>query len=75
VEKYNRARLATADNIKWRVRFACWITKATDAHKEYIILTAFPLQQWLRQCASVLRYTYISYLVGVYVKVYLTKRK
>jgi hypothetical protein len=31
----------------WRVRIACWITKATDTHSEYVILIAFPLQQWL----------------------------
>ena len=24
---------------------ACWITKATDTHSEYVILTVFPLQQ------------------------------
>jgi hypothetical protein len=27
----------------WRVRIACWITKATDIHSEYVILIAFPL--------------------------------
>jgi hypothetical protein len=26
-----------------RMRFACRITKATDAHSEYVILIAFPL--------------------------------
>jgi len=30
-----------------RMRFACWITKATDTHSEYVILIAFPLQQYL----------------------------
>jgi hypothetical protein len=25
----------------WRVRFACWITKATDTHSEYVILFPF----------------------------------
>jgi len=29
------------------VRFACWISKATNTHQEYEILTAFPQQQWL----------------------------
>jgi hypothetical protein len=29
VEKYGGAREATDDNITWRMRFACWITKAT----------------------------------------------
>jgi hypothetical protein len=38
------------------MRFACWITKATDTHSEYVILIAFPLQQWLRERASVSRF-------------------
>jgi hypothetical protein len=46
-----------------RMRFACWITKATHTHSEYVILTAFPQQQRLRECAWVLRYTYIACLV------------
>jgi len=39
------------DNTIRRMRFACRITKATDIHTEYLILTAFPLQQWLRERA------------------------
>ena len=42
-----------------RIRFACWIIKAT----EYVILIAFPRQQLLRERFSVLRYTYIACLV------------
>jgi hypothetical protein len=38
----------------WRMRIACWIPKATDTHSEYVILIAFPLQQWLHNGASVL---------------------
>jgi hypothetical protein len=45
------------------MRIACWITKATDTHSEYVILIAFPRQQWLNERASVLRYTYIACLV------------
>jgi len=37
------------------MRFACWLTKATDTHSEYAVLTAFPQQQWLRERASTLR--------------------
>jgi hypothetical protein len=40
---------------KWRMRIACWIPKATNAHSEYVILIAFPLQQWLHERASLLR--------------------
>jgi len=34
-----------------------------QTHTEYKIITAFPLQQWLHECASMLRYTYIVCLV------------
>jgi len=46
-----------------RIRFARWITKATDAHSEHVICIAFPLQQRLNERASLLRYTYIASLV------------
>ena len=39
---------------------ACWITKATNTHTEYVILTAFPWQQWLHEHTSVLCYTYVT---------------
>jgi len=48
----------------WHMRIACWIPKATDTHSEYVILIAFPLQQWFRERASVLLYTYIDCLVA-----------
>jgi len=32
----------------------------THTHSEYVILIAFPLQQWLRERDSMLRYTCIS---------------
>ena len=44
---------------KWRTRIACWLPKAINTYSEYVILIAFPLQQWLRERASMLRYTYI----------------
>ena len=37
-----------------RMRFACWITKATNTHSQYVILIAFPLQQWSHKHASIL---------------------
>jgi len=27
----------------WRMSIACWVTKATDTHSEYVTLTAFTL--------------------------------
>ena len=41
----------------WRMRVACWITKATDT------LIAIPRQEWFRERASMLRHTYMAYLV------------
>jgi hypothetical protein len=73
----------------WRLREACWISKAkcarthagccaptptctdarisdhTNTHK-YVIFIAFPLQQWFRERAPILRYTYIACLVLLY---------
>jgi len=46
----------------WRTRIACWIAEATNTHSEYVILIAFPRQQWLHESASMLRYTYVHCL-------------
>jgi len=47
----------------WRMRIACWIPEATSKHSEYAIFIAFPLQQWLHEYTSMLRYTYIGCVV------------
>jgi hypothetical protein len=65
VAKYGIARQATDYNIKRRVGFTWWIPKATNTHSECVITIAFPLQQWLNERASVLRYTYNACLVSV----------
>jgi hypothetical protein len=41
VEKYDRAGQATDYNIIRRMRFACWITKATDTDSKYAITYLF----------------------------------
>ena len=53
---------ATYDNINFMC-FACWKTKATYRHSDYVLLIAFLLQQWLHESASLLRYNYIACLV------------
>jgi hypothetical protein len=63
VEKYGTAGQATGDSMIWRMRLSCWVTEGTDTNSGYVVLTAFPRQQWLRQRPSVVRYTYIAYLV------------
>ena len=47
----------------WRMRIACWIPKATDAHSQYVIINVIPVQQWLHERALMLRFTYIASLV------------
>jgi len=53
----------------WRMRIACWRTRAINTHSECVILVAFPLYQWFCESTSVLRHTYIacliSFLVGL----------
>jgi hypothetical protein len=63
VEEYGKAGQATDDKRIWLLRLACWNTKATDTHSEYIILIAFPLRQWLHERSSILCCTYIACLV------------
>jgi hypothetical protein len=47
----------------WRMRIACYIPKARTKHSEYVILIAFPRTHWIHERASMVRYTYIAYLV------------
>jgi hypothetical protein len=44
---------------------ACWITKATGTHSEYVILTDFILQKWLHECAWMLCCVYNACLVSL----------
>ena len=55
VERPGGAGPATHYNTTRRMCITCWETKATNTHSEYVIRIAFPLQQWLRERASVLR--------------------
>ena len=58
-----KAAQATDDNITRRMHIACWKSKAAKTLSEYVLLNAFPQQQWLSGGASLLRYTYIAYIV------------
>jgi len=64
VGKCVRAREATGDNIKQRIRFACWVIKAKSVYSEYVILIAFPLQQWLHERASIYVFTYTALFIS-----------
>ena len=54
--KILRAGQATDDNT---AHAHCMLDTKGNKYPEYLILTAFPLQQWLHERASWLRYTYI----------------
>jgi hypothetical protein len=62
VKKYGRAGQVTDHDLILRMRFARWMTRATDTQSEYVMLIVSPLQQWLHERASALRYTYICWL-------------
>jgi len=55
----------------WHMRKGFLIHRATDTHREYVIVIAFPLQQWLYERASVLTLyihcLYCSFLQDVYI--------
>ena len=48
--------------ITWRVRIACWLTKATHIHSQYVTFIVSSLEQWLQERASVLGYMYLACL-------------
>ena len=39
----------------WRMRVAGWILTDKDTHSGYVILTPFPLKQWLHERTPMLR--------------------
>jgi hypothetical protein len=44
------------------MRISFWVPKATNTYSQYVILIIFPLQQWLQELASMLRYTSSAYV-------------
>jgi len=55
----NTVERASPQMAIWRIAY--WVTKATYTHSEYVIVTAFPLQQWLHEHSSLLR-LYVNWL-------------
>jgi len=58
VGKHGSTREVTDD----MTHVICRIPKATDAYSEYVILISFQHEQWLRERASLSRYTYSACL-------------
>jgi len=44
----------TDDNTRGRMGVACWISMAPDTHSNFIPLIAFPRQQLLHKCVSII---------------------
>jgi hypothetical protein len=67
VEKYGRARQSTDDNKtqhrKGNICVPDNYGKNMNTHSEYLIVTAFPWQHWLCECAPTLHYTYVACLI------------
>ena len=57
----------------WCMHIACWIPRVTDTHSKFVIIIAFPMQQWLHKCVSMLHYVY-SYMV-LYTSLHFTTPK
>jgi len=60
VEKCGRSRQATDGTTKRCMCFACWITKATNTHSEYIILVYFHNKNEFAKAPKYYVYTYLS---------------
>ena len=58
VWKYDRAGQAKIRLL----RLSCWIPQATQTHSAYVLVIAVLYQEWVREHASALRYTYIASL-------------
>jgi len=59
----NIVQLDRPHTTTWCMPTACWIPKATNTQSECVILNAFPLQQWLRECASLLHYMHTAWFI------------
>jgi len=51
MEICDRAEQTTDDDIKWRMRFACCIPRATNTRSECATVIAFPLLERLHEGA------------------------
>jgi hypothetical protein len=56
----------------WRMCIASWILNTTNTHSQYVILVAFPLQQWLKESVSILHYTYLPAVIEPYGTIFKT---
>jgi hypothetical protein len=62
VKKYGRGRQVRDDNMT-HAHCAVDTEGYRNTHSEYVTFIIFPLQQWLHERASMLRYTYTACLL------------
>ena len=55
----------------WRMHLACSMSKATKILLIYVIFVAFPLEMWLYERASLLRYSALPVLFVLYLRIHL----
>ena len=72
VMQKNIAEPKRPEMIIWRMRVACWVPVSTDRSSEYVILTDFPIQQWLNERTSLSRYTYIASVLVIYFYIFVS---
>ena len=49
----------------WRMGITCWIPKSMCTHSEYVERIVFPLQLWLQERASMLRFIFTAWFVHI----------
>ena len=64
MEKIGRAKEATDNSIIRRRKYTIVLPdnkgNNADTHSEYLVVIAFPRQEWLRERTLILRYTYTA---------------
>ena len=63
MKKYGRAKQAKDDDVIGRVRFVCWVTKATDTNSEYVMLIACHGSNGYEKAPKWYDYTYKNCIV------------
>jgi len=66
VEKYGTVREATDINLIWRMRFACWVNKATDTHTQNIYKASLLLSTVTMFSRRRLHFTFIPTLPALF---------
>ena len=53
----------------WCMCIACLVPKSKITHLDYVLLIAFPMHHWLHERSSVVRYTYIAFVLCLIISI------